>query len=164
MFHSRSEFPLRDPNLQDSRVGKVSTPTGDSSIPGESSPKLHLRRGLPDGRSCAGSSVVKGLSPDVCYLLRSTISAVPRHLIVERRERIEAAKCTAVGISQQPPIHNCLRFCSLLHYKIWHRYRSEANGTRRRQTALGGKRQYHDITITYNILRQRVKTNPFNYL
>lgn len=26
IFHSRSEFPFRDPNLQDGRVGKVITP------------------------------------------------------------------------------------------------------------------------------------------
>ena len=47
LFHSRSGFPLRDPNLQDGRVGKVTTPTGDSSVPGESRPTLgalHLPR------------------------------------------------------------------------------------------------------------------------
>jgi len=35
IFHSRSEFPLRDPNLQDGRVGKEITPRCDVSVPGE---------------------------------------------------------------------------------------------------------------------------------
>lgn len=57
IFYSRPEFPLRDPNPQDGRVRNQATPTGDVSVPGESSAAEArcVSRGMPDGRLTAAA-------------------------------------------------------------------------------------------------------------
>lgn len=86
MFHSRSEFPLRDPTLQDCQVGKVFTPICDASIPGES---RQTRGALHTPRPAGWTIVSEHRGRTHRLPSTTTITAVPRYLIVKRGERRE---------------------------------------------------------------------------